>query len=642
LEKESKKKTRHKSFRVLQEQAPDVLTSLKPCWMMSPLMVSQVLPPIALFDFVIFDEASQIRPEDAVCAIARGKQTVVAGDDRQLPPSKFFDGGDDDLEEDDEVEEALTKGYESILDVTSAILPERMLEWHYRSRDERLIALSNSHIYKGALTTFPGSMTESPIHWHYIDHMPTRDGETTSNATEVNKVVDLVLDHAHQYLADEEDTNVDEDIDHETLGVIAFGQPHATAIENELYSRLKELRNPRLDDFFDSERPEPFFVKNLERVQGDERDCIILSVGYGKNSDGAVPQRFGPINQQGGERRVNVAVSRARSKMTVVSSIQESDITNESSNKGRSILKALLKFAKSKGNDVGIEGNQVPLNAFELRVLNELEDLDLTVIPQYGVGKFRIDFAVADPDDINKMVLAVEADGATYHSSPTARDRDRLRQQVLEDKGWRFVRIWSTDFFKDPKAEAQRVHTALQRALRGEEDLVDAEEQGPGLSAGNSATTRTRAYVAKPYLTKGQPVETYDPQQLVAMVNWITQGGEKLLTNEDIISQMMEELGYKKRGSKILEHFDLAIKRSRGEVAIPSGETPLKSADSARPSTKKQAAKKTAAKKKASAKKKNSSGACSCGGRMVRRTGPHGAFYGCSNYPRCRKTRNSR
>ena len=562
LVKETNKKTRYKKFRQLQELAPDVLTSMKPCWMMSPLMVSQVLPPRSLFDFVIFDEASQIRPEDAVCSIARGNNTIVAGDRQQLPPSKFFEGGDGDGDGDEDEDDAsglaLTEGFESILDVTSALLPSRRLTWHYRSRDERLIALSNAHMYGGSLITFPGSMQESPISWHYVDHTPNDDREIRSNHSEVNKVVDLILEHANQQEIAIPDTHSDEVVDEdeiETLGVIAFGTHHRDAIEDALHSRLRDLGDESLDFFFDPERREPFFVKNLERVQGDERDCIVLSVGYGKDPSGNVPQRFGPINHDQGDRRINVAASRARSRMTVVSSITESDVTAQSGKKGPKLLKALLGFAKSLGNDVGLHGEHAPLNPFELQVKLELEQLGLNVIPQYGVGKYRIDFALTDPNDSNRLVLAVESDGASYHSSQTARDRDRLRQQVLEDKGWRFCRIWSTDFFRNPRAEARKVQEALRRALAGEEELVESQSDSMVWRQGTS----TRRRIAKPTLQKGVPVDRHDIQQLVALARWLTQDGQKLLTDEELNDAMRDELGYHRRGARINRTFDQVI-----------------------------------------------------------------------------------
>lgn len=628
LNKELNKRSRHKKLRELQELAPDVLKSLKPCWMMSPLMVSQVLPPKAIFDYVIFDEASQIRPEDAVCSIARGKNTLIAGDRKQLPPSRFFDGGDgESLDDEESSPHAMTSGYESILDLTAALLPVRMLEWHYRSRDEKLISLSNAHMYGGSLVTFPGNVSDSPIAWHPVQYTPVAKGEERSNKAEVEKVVDLILEHALARSPLEADTDtgeetVEEDDNSESsLGVIAFGQAHASAIEAELSRRLQESRDPVLEEFFSDRKREPFFVKNLERVQGDERDTIILSVGYGKDPSGLVPQRFGPINQEGGERRINVAVSRARSQMTVVSSIKASDIT--ASSKGPQLLRALLGFAESLGNDVGLEREHEPLNPFEVRVQFELEQLGMRVIPQYGVGRFRIDFAISDPDDPNRLVLAVEADGASYHAQPTARDRDRLRQQILEDKGWRFYRIWSTDFFKNPQAEAQRVKNALLRAVEGERDLIPIDVDPTDWNRAPTSQTKPR----RPNLRTGVPIAQHDIRQLVALVKFLTDDGQVLLTDDELRDQMKDELGYARLGANIKATFDNAIQIARGEAPLPKARTPRANSGSKRGSPK--------------AANKGTTSKCSCGGYWVKRSGPFGTFWGCSNYRSkgCKKKR---
>ncbi len=546
VEREAKKKTRHKTLRQLQSEAGHVLTALKPCWMMSPLMVAQSLPAAPLFDYVIFDEASQIRPEEAISAIARGRNLVVAGDRRQLPPSAFFDtttADIDEYDEEDETVEALTSGYQSILDVTSALLPTKMLTWHYRSRDERLIALSNDHIYEGSLTTFPGTEQASPVTFYRVHHTPTNKEEVKSNPTEVAQVVDRMVEHATTR-------------PHESLGVIAFGQHHASAIDDALREHLRVERSSELDEFFDESRPERVFVKNIERVQGDERDAIILSIGYGKDLNGRVPHRFGPVNQDGGERRINVAASRARSRMAIVSSIGSEDLDTESLGKGPQLLQHLLRFAETRGNDTGAAKGRQNLNPFELAVKFELDKLGLNPICQYGASGFRIDFALAHPDNDGRMVLAVEADGASYHSSVTARDRDRLRQQILEDKGWRFHRIWSTAFFKDPECEAAKVKAAYERALGAEPDRPVAPLSTTPAAEYLPATPEA----ARPRVLTDVPIDQHPHRELVALVRWITDHGENLLTEAEIKERMKKELGYRSLGSRIDEAFTRAIK----------------------------------------------------------------------------------
>ncbi len=544
--REARKKTRHKSLRQLRTETEQVLGAIRPCWIMSPLMVAQTLPARACFDYVIFDEASQIRPEEAISAILRGHNSVVAGDPRQLPPSAFFDGGTDGMAGfDGDDGAALTVGYESILDVAAALLPSRMLTWHYRSHDERLIKLSNDYVYDGSLTTFPGAFKDSPITFHKVDYLPRSADEIRSNPAEVAQVVDLMLDHAR--------TRPDE-----SLGVIAFGQHHASAIEEALRVRLLQAADPELDEYFDEDKPERVFVKNIERVQGDERDAIVLSIGYGKDLNGHVPHRFGPVNQQGGERRLNVAASRARIRMAVVSSIEHTDLNTAGLGKGPQLLEALLRFASSGGADSGANAIIHPLNPFELAVKSQLERIGLNPICQYGSSNYRIDFVLPHPSNDGRMALAVEADGASYHSSPTARDRDRLRQEALERLGWRFHRIWSTRFFKDPVGETQRVKDAYEQALRQPNAPVARASTLPEPDQPEPSDT-----LRKPHLRQSVPIAEHDHRQLVALARWITDDGDRLMTDEELKERMKEELGYKRMGSKISAAFERAIAASK-------------------------------------------------------------------------------
>ena len=265
---------------------------------MSPILVSEMIPiERRLFDVVVFDEASQIPPAEAIGSLARAPQAVVAGDSRQLPPTAFFGQSADD--DDDNNHLSLTADIESLLDVSGVLLRDKMLQWHYRSRDDRLIAFSNAHIYGGSLTAFPGAVVAPPVTHCLIPFRPIPGvSGTRSNPDEVARVVELILEHTRETPS-------------ESLGVIAFGQHHANNIENTLMRRLGEMNDPSLDDFFAESNEERFFVKNIERVQGDERDAIILSVGYHKDVNGNLPYRFGPILQEGGERRLNVAVTRS-------------------------------------------------------------------------------------------------------------------------------------------------------------------------------------------------------------------------------------------------------------------------------------------------------------------------------------------
>jgi very-short-patch-repair endonuclease len=448
----------HLPLRRLLDQASDVLFALKPCWATSPLIVSQVLPAARLFDVVIFDEASQIVPADAICSIIRAHQVVVAGDDRQLPPTNFFRQFTEAVEEDTEFaedgDEALVSfgaGFESVLDALRPLLPTCPLNWHYRSRDERLVAFANERIYGGALTTFPGVARDDCLR-HVVVAQDGSPGQESSVTAEVREVVAQVLAHAR--LRPEE-----------SLGVIALGIKHAERIDAAL--RLTLATEPELESFFAEDASEPFFVKNLERVQGDERDAIILSVGYGKHPDGRMRYQWGPLLRDGGERRLNVAATRAKRRLTVVSSFSVHDIDRARLTKaGARLLAEYLEYASAGGIPVAASGSGRDLGAFERSVRTHLARLGISVVPQYGVGGYRVDFAAAHPDDPSRMILAIEADGTSYRDSGSVRDRDRLRKEHLERLGWRFHRLWSTSWFRDPDSEMEKLHEAYERAVR--------------------------------------------------------------------------------------------------------------------------------------------------------------------------------
>jgi very-short-patch-repair endonuclease len=448
----------HLPLRRLLDQTADVLFALKPCWAMSPLMVSQVLPLTRLFDLVIFDEASQIVPADAIGSIIRAHQVVVAGDDRQLPPTNFFrqvDSGD--AADDDDLEDGTVSfgaGFESVLDALRPLLPTCPLNWHYRSRDERLVAFSNDRIYGGSLTTFPGVARDDCLR-HVVVAQDAAPGQESSVGAEVTEVVRLVLEHARSRPT-------------ESLGVIALGMRHAERIDAAVRTALTRAGSASLESFFTEDVPEPFFVKNLERVQGDERDAIILSVGYGKHPDGRMRYQWGPLLRSGGERRLNVAATRAKRRLTVVSSFASHDVDPGKLTKpGARMLAEYLEYAGAGGVPVAASGSgSGSRSAFEADVAARLAALGITLLPQYGVGGYRVDFAAAHPDDPSQMILAVEADGAGYRDSGSVRDRDRLRKEHLERLGWRVHRLWSTSWFSDPEAELAKLRAAYAEAVR--------------------------------------------------------------------------------------------------------------------------------------------------------------------------------
>jgi very-short-patch-repair endonuclease len=545
------RKRKHLSVRQLFSAAPEVMTALKPCWAMSPLLVSQLLPSSKqYFDVVVFDEASQVRPADAMPAIMRGKRLVVAGDERQLPPTDFFTGSNPDVDAPElEGRIAVDGGYESILDALLPFIDFRMLGWHYRSRDERLIAFSNVHLYDRGLTTFPGVQGAESMRHVLVPFAPGDPTSGESASAEVQRVVELILDHA-------------ENRPEESLGVIAMGIKHSDRIEETLRRSLKD--RPELDPFFDETRHEKFFVKNLERVQGDERDAIILSVGYGKNSDGRMMYRFGPLNQEGGERRLNVAITRAKNRMTLVSAFSALDMDpNRSSKRGVELLRLYLAYAESGGENLGPRANEIPeLNAFEVDVRDTLERAGIPLSAQYGSSGFRIDFAAKHPTQPGKMVLAIECDGASYHSSETARDRDRLRQDQLERLGWTFHRIWSQDWFANKERETDNALVAYRTAVAA----ADTPAQDKRVSAAPSSsrledeagTTPAPQRYSRPPIRPGQKIDNYTQQDLRLIVHWI-ESDTLLRTNDELLTEVMTDLRFLRRGTRITGAISQAI-----------------------------------------------------------------------------------
>lgn len=534
LERESVKKTRHRSMRALMSEASEVLTALWPCWAMSPLLAAELLPARPdLFDVVIMDEASQVLPASAVGALARGKQAIVAGDHRQLPPTIFFTATTDEANEDED-EDGGVAFMESILDVLRAgILPEVMLNWHYRSADSRLIDFSNERLYGGSLTVFPGSAGASPLALDVVEGVRGQ-GTTRSHPDEVDRVVDLVMEHAR----------CRPDL---SLGVIAFGIHHAEQIDHALRERLGTTRDSGMTVFFSDDRDEPFFVKNIERVQGDERDHIILSVGYHKGADGRLLHRFGPLNQDGGERRLNVAVSRSRRAMTVVSSITHHDFDPERAQaEGADLLRRFLEYAASGGNrSESANDNTAGLdNDFARRLSRH----GATVHVGYGRGLGRIDAAVAHPTTPDRMVLAIDTDGPSYGATTTVRERERLRPQVLSDKGWRVHRIWSEQWLRDPEGEVARALDAWRDATLETGNSQDDEREPRSMPAMTDTAPATQRQGLPPR-ARGA-IDRYEPSELREMARWIASDGQ-LRTETQLAEELRIQLGFRRRGRRI-------------------------------------------------------------------------------------------
>jgi hypothetical protein len=540
------RKSRHKPIRQLVEEAPDLLLATKPCWAMSPLVVSQVLPSQQLFNIVVFDEASQIEPADAIPSIMRARQVVVAGDNKQLPPTNFFSTAVN-VDEGEDVDGALDD-FESILDRLQPFIPSRTLTWHYRSRDERLIAFSNKEIYNRTLVTFPSTYTTSALR-HIVVRSDTPPGGSFMVA-ESERIVDLILTHAVER-------------PEESLGVITLGLRGAETIHTRLRTAL--TARPELANFFDEDREigQRFFVKNIENVQGDERDAIILSVGGSRAATGGVNHNFGPINQKGGERRLNVAITRARKSLVVVSSFEYHELREDNmTSRGLQFLRDFLRFADQKDDAENTTADVDDLSPIESDIVNRLRAAGMNVRPRYGSADSRIGIAAGAATSREQLLLAIEIDGAAYHNSGV-RERDRLRPAQLQRMGWRYERIWGTEWLRDSNSQIAKLSESLRLASEADppnQPGSEADELRPQrIPVADSVPARR---LPRPRVAQGLPISQHTHQALVAMARWLDSDG--LLRDEDeMIDLMMVELGYRRRGSKIVEGLRAAVRTAR-------------------------------------------------------------------------------
>ncbi len=459
LRGEMARKRGHMPIRQLLARTEGAIQAIKPVFMMSPMSVAQFLQPGTInFDLVIFDEASQVEPVDALGAVARSKQLVVVGDEKQLPPSRFFASQNFDYEDEDEEDDgtAGASDMESLLGLANAKgLPSSMLRWHYRSRHQSLIAVSNHEFYDDKLFIIPSpqfDMTHLGLGYHYIEDGIFDRGKTYRNQVEARAVAEHVVRHA-------------EERPDKSLGIGAFSVAQRDAILDEL--ELLRRGRPDLEHFFHRHEHEPFFVKNLENLQGDERDIIFISLGYGKDKDGFFAMNFGPLNRDGGERRLNVLISRAKERCEVFASVHADEIDlKRSRTRGVAALKTFLHYAET-----GILGTADPQSdrgmdsPFEESVKRAIEREGYEVHPQVGTAGFFIDLAVVDPKQPSRYLLGIECDGASYHSARSARERDRQREAVLRNHGWDIHRIWSTDWFLQPQAQLEKTLMAIESAL---------------------------------------------------------------------------------------------------------------------------------------------------------------------------------
>jgi very-short-patch-repair endonuclease len=571
------KKRRHLPVRKLMESAGFAIQRLKPIFLMSPLSVAQFLPPAHFaFDLVVIDEASQVPPEEALGAIARARQMVVVGDDKQLPPTNFFrmlsaDDDDDDGTTTVAVSPARPRNFESILTLARARgTPERMLRWHYRSKHPSLIAMSNHSCYAGGLLLPPSPLIKSDEFG--LSLVKTPPGHYERGGSGRNPVeADVIAAAIEQHIVNHPDRS---------LGVACFSVAQRDAIEDALQARGLLAAAEQF-----SPNGERLFIKNLEAVQGDERDVIFISIGYGFDAQGRMTAGFGPLSADGGERRLNVLISRARLQCVVFSSIGAGDIPTDVRARGTKMLREFLHFAET-GHVAAGEVAAVDFDSpFEEAVAISIRRAGHDFRPQVGVAGFRIDLGILDPKRPGRFVLGVECDGAAYHSGRSARDRDRLRQEVLEGLGWKLYRIWSTDWFRNPERESEKLLSAIecacaastgtgapradtkptrQRVNQMEVPAAASESEGVGSNDTPGAIPYRECALRVP---RGAELLRYDHGALSELAVTVVRE-EGPIHVEEIARRIREAFGLERTGRKILSSVGAALKRAARSGAL--------------------------------------------------------------------------
>jgi Protein of unknown function (DUF4011)/REase_MTES_1575/Protein of unknown function (DUF3320)/AAA domain len=571
------KKKAHAPIRKLFSQAGEAIQRIKPVLMMSPISVAQFLPPDSIgFDLLLIDEASQVRPEDALGAIARARQIVVVGDQKQLPPSSFFDrlSNSEDGDEEEDVS-GLLDGVAKVGDLESILtlceargLSTRMLEWHYRSRDPSLIRVSNREFYGDGLILPPSPLQGDPNYGLTFTHahgIYDRGGKR-DNRIEAEALINRVAEHAVKFPS-------------QSLGIVTFSMAQANLITELLEYRRRH--DTTLDRFLREGRSEDVFIKNIENVQGDERDVILVSVGYGPSVLGGRPaMSFGPVNNEGGERRLNVLFTRARVRCEVFCSFDPGEMDlSKTRLEGPRVLKRFLEFAKTGLIDDKIATGAEPDTPFEADIADEIRQMGYLVDHQVGSVGFLIDLGVRHPDRPGTFILAVECDGATYHSALWARERDRLRQEVLEHLGWKFHRIWSTDWFYRRAAELERLRDALEKATRESEGGigVPGANKGEYLDSANvthqdsaepvsliEARQRTMPPYQRAWISLKTQLEPHEVavSSLAGLAVTVVET-EGPIHEEEVARRIAAAFGKEKAGSRILKATQQALRMAK-------------------------------------------------------------------------------
>lgn len=567
IRQEINKKRNHRSVRKLLKEAGLAIQQMKPVFLMSPLSVAQFIPPGSLmFDLVIIDEASQVKPEDALGAIARAKQIVTVGDDKQLPPTNFFNRlTDDELDVEQDEDDYSFGDVESILSLCNIALPNQaMLKWHYRSQHPGLIAVSNRNFYDNQLLLPPStlrtsysdglgvSMIKSPANGY------ERGGANGGrNILEAEQIAKEVIRFAKANPK-------------KTLGVAAFSVKQRDAIRDMVDDQWR--KHPELEEFFSHNRQDHFFIKNLESIQGDERDVIFISVGYGRDQNGRLTQTFGPLAAEGGERRLNVLISRAKERCTIFSSITADDVKPSPGKLGVNAFREFLQYAEKGYFDVAQITERDFDSEFEESVARFIKAAGYEVQPQVGMSGFFIDIGVIDPNNANRFLCGIECDGATYHSSRSARDRDRLRQSILESRGWMIYRIWSTDWFHRRRDQEKKLLDVLEQIRNGTHataqvlDVVEALPVVPIEVTSEVPQAKVIAYVEfEGRINSNKAPHEVPVYQLTQLVEQIVQV-ESPVHQDEIARRVTKAFGLEKAGSRIQSATVLALKGSRNLI----------------------------------------------------------------------------
>lgn len=590
----------HRPIRWAMERMPELIQRIKPVFLMSPLSVPSFLPPRKdLFDLVIFDEASQVKPEDALSAIARGRQVVVVGDSKQMPPTSFFEKLSQAEEEGSEGEgDGAVGKLESVLalfaSAVSSSSRRRWLRWHYRSLHPALIQPSNHLFYEDKLVVPPSPVYATAetasgmgVVLRYDPSTLYERSGSRKNPLQARAVAQAVQNHLRAR-------------PQETLLVVAFSKAQQEAIEDEL-ERLRREDATTFDGFAALHPHEPLTVKNLETVQGDERDVTFVSVGYGRDTDGKLTMNFGPINAEGGERRLNVLMTRARKRCEVFTSLRAGDLTlGESPKFGVVALKRFLEYAETGRLDLAAPTGREADSPFELAVARAIEAHGYAVDLQVGSLGFRIDLAVRHPERPGYYVLGIECDGASYHSARSARDRDKIRQAILENRGWRLHRVWSTDWWRDPVAETRRLLSALIAAV--ESFGLDEREKAAAPAASGPEPPTLQVYQDESPTTRpaGVPYRAWEASIDLSPYDLLTVPPDALartiaaivdqegpIHRELLTQRLREATGIGRAGSKIQAAIGAGIDAAsrsgaveeRGEFLYRPGNAPLSPRD---------------------------------------------------------------